>query len=162
MRKLVFLGLVLMAGMSAFAEQPKSHWAKFGEDKIRYYDVGDRSKDALVFVHCWTCNADFWKDSISAFPKYRVIAMDLVGHGQSDKPKAEYSMEYFARSVAAVLEKAGVRRAVLVGHSMGTPVIRQFYRLYPEKTIALVVVDGALRPFGPRTGRRSIGFIPDS
>jgi len=70
----------------------------------------------------------------------------LPGHGQSDKPKVDYSMEYFARSIEAVMKKAKVKRAVLVGHSMGTPVIRQFYRLYPKETLGLVIVDGALRP----------------
>jgi len=48
-----------------------------------------------------------------------------------------------------VMRDAGVKRGVLVGHSMGTPVVRQFYRLYPEKTLGLVIVDGALRLFMP-------------
>jgi pimeloyl-ACP methyl ester carboxylesterase len=56
----------------------------------------------------------------------------------------------FARSVEAVLKDAGVKRAVLVGHSMGTPVVRQFYRLFPSKTRGLVFVDGGLWPFAPR------------
>jgi len=47
-----------------------------------------------------------------------------------------------------VMKDAGVEHAVLVGHSMGTPVVRQFYRKYPQKTLGLVIVDGALRPFG--------------
>jgi pimeloyl-ACP methyl ester carboxylesterase len=59
-------------------------------------------------------------------------------------------MDLFARAVDAVLRDAHVDRAVLVGHSMGTPVVRQFYRKYPQKTLALVIVDGALRPFGDR------------
>ncbi|HSU24588.1 MAG TPA: alpha/beta hydrolase [Pyrinomonadaceae bacterium] len=150
MKKLALPVLVLLAAFCTFAQQPKVQWAKFGESKIRYYDTGGKKKDVLVFVHGWTCNADFWKDSINAFPGNRVVALDLIGHGQSDKPKADYSMEYFARSVEAVLKTAGVKRAVLVGHSMGTPVIRQFYRLFPEQTLGLVIVDGALRPFGPR------------
>ena len=54
-------------------------------------------------------------------------------------------MDLFARSVAAVLDHADIDRAVLVGHSNGTPVIRQFYRLFPERTAALVVVDGTLK-----------------
>jgi pimeloyl-ACP methyl ester carboxylesterase len=75
----------------------------------------------------------------------RLIAIDLVGHGQSDKPRVAYTMDYFARSIDAVLNDAKVKHAVLVGHSMGTPVIRQFYRLFPGKTAGLVIVDGALR-----------------
>ena len=59
-------------------------------------------------------------------------------------------MDYFASSIEAVMKEAEVKKAVLVGHSMGTPVIRQFYRLYPDQVAGLVVVDGALRPFGPK------------
>jgi pimeloyl-ACP methyl ester carboxylesterase len=75
----------------------------------------------------------------------RVIAVDLPGHGQSDIPDAEFSMDLFARATAAVMDHAGVEQAVLVGHSNGTPVIRQFYRLFPKRARALVVVDGALK-----------------
>jgi pimeloyl-ACP methyl ester carboxylesterase len=124
-----------------------SRFAKLDGVRVHYKSYG-KGRDALVFVHGWTCNMDFWRGQIPAFEsKTRVIAIDLPGHGQSDKPHVDYSMDYFARSIEAVLRDAGVDRAVLVGHSMGTPVIRQFYRKYPNKTLALVIVDGALRPF---------------
>jgi len=149
MKKVFCFLWLLMFSAIAFSQSqmPKSNWAKFNNNKVRYTDVGNRkNKDALIFVHGWTCNTDFWKESVSAFPEYRVIAIDLPGHGQSDKPKVEYSMEYFAKSIEAVMKEANIKSAVLVGHSMGTPVIRQFYRLYPKKTLGLVIVDGALRP----------------
>ena len=76
--------------------------------------------------------------------------MDLPGHGASDKPKIKYSIEYFARSVDAVMKKAGVKKAVFAGHSMGTPIIRRYYELYSEKTLGLIIVDGEILPFGPR------------
>jgi pimeloyl-ACP methyl ester carboxylesterase len=136
--------------VSTNGQTPASHWAKYDNGKVHYYDIGKHNKKAIVFIHGWTCNADFWRDSLNAFPGYRVIAIDLPGHGQSDKPAANYSMEYFARSIDAVMRDAGVKQAVLAGHSMGTPVIRQFYRLFPGQTLALIVVDGALKPFGPR------------
>lgn len=153
-----FFCLVMIALLSAavFAggASPKNRWADFESNKIHYYDVRtekkNANKNALIFIHGWACNADFWKNSIEAFPDYRVIAIDLPGHGQSDKPKVDYTMEYFARSIEAVMKEAKVEKAVLVGHSMGTPVIRQFYRLHPEQTLGLVIVDGALRPFGPK------------
>lgn len=150
MRKInsICILFILFFAVFASAETPKSRWAKFDGNKIHYYDVGSRkNKNAIVFVHGWTCTADFWSESYNAFPEYRVIALDLPGHGQSDKPTANYTMEYFAKAVEAVLKKAKVKKAVLVGHSMGTPVIRQFYRLYPDQTLGLVIVDGALRPF---------------
>ncbi|MDQ4123461.1 MAG: alpha/beta hydrolase [Acidobacteriota bacterium] len=153
MKKLLILALLLVfsQAVNASDQTPKSDWAKFGGSKIHYYDIGNsKQRTALVFVHGWTCNADFWRSSFGAFPDMRLIAVDLIGHGKSDKPKADYTMEFFAKSVEAVLKSAKVDKAVLIGHSMGTPVIRQFYRLYPEKTLALVIVDGGLRLFAPK------------
>src|SRR6185436_12630772 len=97
----------------------------------------------------WTSNLEFWRDQISDLAKRnRVIAIDLPGHGLSDKPQTTYSMELFARAIEAVMRDAHVKRAVLVGHSMGTPVARQFYRRNPAKTLGIVIADGSLRPFG--------------
>ena len=133
---------------SIFAQTPKSNWANYDGIKVHYYDIGDRkAKNALVFVHGWTGNVELWKESYNAFPAYRVIVVDLIGHGKSDKPKTEYTMELFARGVNAVLKKAKSERAVLVGHSMGMPIARAFYRLYPGKTLGIVNVDGSIRAF---------------
>ncbi len=76
------------------------------------------------------------------------MAIDLPGHGRSDKPAVAYSMDFFARAVNAVVEAAQVDQVVLVGHSMGTPVARQFYRLFGGKVKGIVVVDGALKSPG--------------
>lgn len=122
----------------------QSRFAKFGDIKVHYRNSGSGDK-AVVFIHGWTCDSTFWKDQLPALAgKTKAILLDLPGHGESDKPKVEYSMAYFAQAVAAVLDDAGVKSAVLVGHSMGTPVARQFYRLYPKRTLAIVAVDGNL------------------
>src|SRR5437660_2661945 len=128
----------------------ESHFTMLDGARIHYVNYG-KGSEALVLIHGWTCNLDNWRDQFAAFAKRnRVIALDLPGHGQSDKPQVTYSMDYFARAADAVMRDAKVKRAVLVGHSMGTPVARQFYRKYPEKTLAIVIVDGALRPFGEK------------
>lgn len=125
------------------------------EARVHYKSYGDKShqksSEALVLIHGWTCNIDSWRDSIPELAKRnRVIAIDLPGHGWSDKPEITYSMDLFARAVDAVMRDAKVKRAVLVGHSMGTPIARQFYRKYPTKTLGIVIVDGSLRPFGDK------------
>src|SRR5688572_9025860 len=140
---LLFILLTLTISASALASEK---YADFSGNKVFYRDTGKGSK-AIVFIHGWTCNADFWQKSTGAFPEYRTIALDLPGHGRSDKPKTDYTMEYFAKAVEAVMRDANVGKAVLVGHSMGTPVARQFYRLFPKKTLGIVIVDGGLRPF---------------
>lgn len=130
-------------------DQAPSSYAKLDGHRVHYKSIGT-GPEALVFVHGWTCDLNTWRYQVPAFAgKTRVIAIDLPGHGQSDKPETDYTMDLFAKAIDAVLADAGVERAVLVGHSMGTPVVRQFSRLYPKKTRALVAVDGALRSFFP-------------
>lgn len=142
------LTLLLLLSASAGAAELQSRIAPFEGIKVHYQTTG-KGQDALIFIHGWTCNTGFWRGQIAAFPALRVIAIDLPGHGKSDKPQTDYTMAYFARSIEAVMRHADVKRAVLAGHSMGTPVVRQFYRLYPDKMLGLVIVDGALSPFLP-------------
>ena len=122
-----------------------SRFATLNGLRIHYKSLGT-GRTAVVFVHCWACDLTIWRAQIPAVEgRARILLLDLPGHGRSSKPDTTYSMDLFTRSVNAVMEAAGVDRAVLVGHSMGTPVVRQFYRLFRAKTIGLVVVDGSLR-----------------
>ena len=128
----------------------ESRFATLDGARIHYVNYG-KGSEALVLIHGWTMNVDNWRDQIPDFAKRnRVIALDLPGHGKSDRPQLTYSMDLFARAVDAVMRDAKVKRAVLVGHSMGTPIARQFYRKYPDKTLGIVIADGPLRPFGDK------------
>jgi pimeloyl-ACP methyl ester carboxylesterase len=128
-------------------DKAPSKFAKFGDVKVHYKSLGE-GKTAVIFIHGWCCDHTVWRDQAAAFNgKMRMLFIDLPGYGKSDKPKIDYTMDVFARATEAVLKDAGVDRSILVGHSMGTPVVRQFYRLFPDRTKALVFVDGALRPF---------------
>ena len=147
-RTFVLSFVVLAFSVTAFAHA-ESKWTTLDGNKIHYLEISHKKNaDAIVLIHGWTCNADFWKDN--KFPGYRVIAIDLPGHGKSDKPKLAYTMEHFARAVESVMKHAGIKKGVLIGHSMGTPVARQFYRLYPAQTLGIVAVDGALISFFPK------------
>src|SRR5215208_3204847 len=151
--RLFLLVTLLLITITAFAADGDSQYAKLDGAKIHYKSFG-KGKDALVLVHGWTCNLDNWRDQIPDFAKRnRVLALDLPGHGQSDKPQIPYTMDLFANAIDAVMRDAKVDHAVLVGHSMGTPVARQFYRKYPQKTLAIVIVDGGLRLFGTKEMR---------
>jgi pimeloyl-ACP methyl ester carboxylesterase len=124
-----------------------SNFAKSGDLKVHYKSLGD-GPTAVVFIHGWCCDHTVWAEQAAGLDgKVRMLFIDLPGYGKSDKPPIEYTMDLFAKGVDAVLLDAGVCKAVLAGHSMGTPVVRQYYRLYPDKTTALVFVDGSLRPF---------------
>ena len=150
-----FLGCITIlsaAGrpLEADTHAGESRFAKLDGQRVHYENHG-KGREAIVLIHGWTCDLGFWRGQISDLSKRaRVLAIDLPGHGQSDKPEIAYRMELFARAVDAVMQDAGVDRAVLAGHSMGTPVARQFYRKYPQKTLGLIVVDGPLRPLGDK------------
>jgi pimeloyl-ACP methyl ester carboxylesterase len=150
---LALLLLLVAAPLVVSAKDGESKFATLNGAKIHYQSWGQGS-DAFVLVHGWSSNLTAWGYQIPELAKRgRVIALDLPGHGQSDKPELAYTMDHFAAAIDAVMKDAKVERGVLLGHSMGTPVVRQFYRKYPKKTLAIVIVDGALRPFGDKATR---------
>src|SRR5688572_16978003 len=133
------------APVTAPTQAAASRFATHDGNRVRYESVGS-GREAIVLVHGWSGDTSVWRFQVPELAKRaRVIAFDLPGHGASDKPETAYSMDFFAGAVEAVMLDAGVDRAVLVGHSMGTPIIRRFLRHYPDKTLALVAVDGALQ-----------------
>jgi pimeloyl-ACP methyl ester carboxylesterase len=135
--------------------KPEDKYAKLDSMKVHYQNYG-KGDSALVFVHGWTCNLTFWKANIPAFTdQTRVIAVDLPGHGQSEKPELAYTMKLYAQAVEAVLRDAKVSKATLIGHSMGAPVLWQFYKNFPDKTRALVFVDGGLKAMGTRESMKA-------
>jgi pimeloyl-ACP methyl ester carboxylesterase len=148
-RAVPFLAIALVTSLHAAdpLDKAPSHFAKSGDLKVHYKSIGD-GKTAVVFIHGWCCDHSVWRDQAVAFDgKCRTLFVDLPGYGKSDKPKGDCTIELFAKGVIAVLQDAGIDKAVLVGHSMGTPVVRQVYRIAPEKVKSLVFVDGPLRMF---------------
>ena len=135
----------LAAGADQKPVKTESHFARMGTNRIHYLTQG-QGTNAIVFIHGWACNAGFWREQVPAFAdKARVVLLDLPGHGESDKPEVDYTMDYFAEAVIAVMRDAKVEKATLVGHSMGTPVICKVYAKAPERVAGLVAVDGFLR-----------------
>jgi pimeloyl-ACP methyl ester carboxylesterase len=151
MRKLLFTLVLLALTVSV------SSAATVDGLRLHSTTTGKGAK-TIVFVHGWTCDESSWAGQVPEFAKtYQVITVDLPGHGKSEGPKnGTFSIGLFARAVEAVRAEARADRIVLVGHSMGAPVIREYARLYPQHVVALVAVDGPLdmRGFGvARDGR---------
>src|SRR5215471_18355050 len=96
----------------------------------------------LLLIHgLGSCSED-WKDQIDCFRgRYRVIACDLRGHGQSSKPRERYSIEGFASDVASLLRKLGAGPAHVVGLSLGGMVAFQLGVAAPELVASLAIVN---------------------
>ena len=159
--RFLLVAIFLLPGAATLAgplEDAPSRFALLDGARVHYKSLG-KGDSVVVLVHGWTCDLTFW--SAQAGPlaaRGRVLALDLPGHGKSDAPEVEYTMDLFARAVEAVLADAKVKKAILVGHSMGTPVVRQVYRRSPAKVTALVAVDGTLRPYFTVPERKN-GFL---
>jgi sigma-B regulation protein RsbQ len=133
-----FLGLVVSFSLSLSA-------ASVDGLNIHSTTTGKGSK-TVILVHGYTCDETSWSEQVPALAKeYRVVTLDLPGHGKSDSPKdGKFSMDLFARAIEAVRAEVKADRVVVVGHSMGTPVILRYAHLYPQHISALVFVDGLM------------------
>lgn len=112
-------------------------------DGIRIvYETSGEGTPALVFVHGWSCDRSYWAGQLQPFSQqYKVVAVDLAGHGDSGLGRAAWTVAAFGDDVAAVVERLGLRRVILVGHSMGGDVIVEAARRLPGRVRGLVWVD---------------------
>ena len=99
------------------------------------------SGPAVLLIHGIGDSSDTWREIIPTLARdHTVIAPDLLGHGRSDKPRADYSVAGYANAMRDLLSVVGVDRVTVVGHSLGGGVAMQFAYQYPERCERLVVV----------------------
>jgi sigma-B regulation protein RsbQ len=107
-----------------------------------HYSVQGKGEPALVFVHCWSCDRNLWEKQVPVFAKqYRVVTIDLPGHGESGQERKNWSVESFADDVNTVITKLNLKRVVLIGSSMGGPIAVEATRRMPDRVVAIVPVD---------------------
>ena len=137
-------GLLLLIG-SAGAAFAQSDWPRFALSKDGVpvsYEVRGSGEPTLVFVHGWSCDGRYWRNQVPYFSKtHRVVVLDLAGHGHSGLARTAYTMASFGEDVRAVVEATGGGPVVLIGHSMGGPVIAEAARLLPGRVMGLIGVD---------------------
>ncbi|WP_133709815.1 alpha/beta fold hydrolase [Rhizobium sp. BK313] len=117
---------------------------------FEFSEVGDPT---LVFIHGWCCDHSYFSPQIRRFQslEYRVMAVDLRGHGQSGQPRQSYSMEVFADDVAWLCDELGMAKAYFIGHSMGGNVAYELGRRRPDLAAGVVMIDSAVtRPAASR------------
>lgn len=108
-------------------------------DRIAYREAG--SGEVVLLIHGMAGSSDAWQTVLPELAKhYRVIAPDLLGHGQSVKPRTDYSLGAFAASLRDLLDELGVSEATVVGHSLGGGVAMQFLYQHPEHCQRLVLI----------------------
>ena len=125
------------------------------------YEVHGEGALALVFVHGWSCDRSYWKGQLEPFSqRYRVVTIDLAGHGASGKERKNYTIESFGADVATVVNKLNLHHVILIGHSMGGDVIADAARQLPRDRIeGLVMVETYNKLGAGRTPEQVEAFI---
>lgn len=105
---------------------PKDRFITIQGIKTRYWDVG-RGTKTLVLLHGYTGAILNFAGNIDGFAKeYRVVALDLPGHGETEKPDVSYTYDFFTAFIKDFFQALGIDKMILVGHSMGA-IISLFY-----------------------------------
>ena len=111
---------------------------QFRNTSIRFDDTGEGFP--VVFLHGFMESLDVWDDMVEKLSKdFRVITVDLLGHGQSGNVGPIHSMDIMAQEVKAILDDLGIGQVALVGHSMGGYVALEFLKDYPQMVKCLVL-----------------------
>ena len=141
--------------LAVFVTAPLAHGAgavRSADGVPIAYTASGKGSPALVFVHCWACDHTFWDAQVPYFARtHQVVTLDLGGHGRSGGGRADWTMATFADDVAAVVKHLDLKKVVLIGHSMGGPVIVEAARRIPDRLVGLVPVDTLLDVDDPMT-----------
>jgi pimeloyl-ACP methyl ester carboxylesterase len=122
---------------------------------LQVAEHGPRTGSPIVLIHCFSCAMNWWDGMVPILERnHRVITVDLLGHGGSEKPESGYTPSNQATVVAEALERLGVTNATVVGHSLGGSVGVALTEQSPELVERLAVVD-----MPPDTSYGDLGFI---
>jgi len=147
------LAVTLGAPAAALAEAGPAAWTA-GEAHsadglaVRFATAGDGGT-ALVLIHGGLADRSVWVEQAPLAATFRLVALDLGGHGASGANREAWSLAALGQDVAAVLDRLDLRRAVLVGSSLGGPVALEAARLRPARVAAVIGVDTLHDPERP-------------
>jgi pimeloyl-ACP methyl ester carboxylesterase len=123
--------------------------------EIQVAEHGPRNAPPIVLIHCFSCAMDWWDGMVPLLDRdHRVVTLDLLGHGGSEKPGSGYTPENQAEVVAEALERLGVTEATVVGHSLGGSVGVALSEQRPEIVDRLTIID-----MPPDNSYGDLGFI---
>jgi len=141
----VIVGIVAEPACAQPAKKSTGYATASDGVRIAYdvYDANGATKPALVFVHGWSCDRSYWKNQVEPLAKkFRVVTVDLAGHGESGVGRKDWTIESFGGDVDAVVNKLGLDHVILIGHSMGGDVVAEAARqLPPKRVVGMIWLD---------------------
>jgi pimeloyl-ACP methyl ester carboxylesterase len=135
--------------------EPDGRIFKLPDGDLQVVEHGPRDGAPIVLIHCFSCAMNWWDGMVPLLDRdHRVITVDLLGHGGSEKPGSGYTPPNQAKVVGEALERLGVRDATVVGHSLGGSVTVALSEQDPQLVGRAVIVD-----MPPDNSYGDLGFI---
>ncbi|HEY2683386.1 MAG TPA: alpha/beta hydrolase [Steroidobacteraceae bacterium] len=127
-------------------------------ETLAYIEIGNPHGTPVVLIHGYTDNARDWVPMLPYLDaKFRLILVDLRGHGHSSKPECCYSRYDFAYDVKLLLDRLKVDKADIVGHSLGSIITQTFAEIWPERTLKVVLISST-GGIPPGAAKKKPGF----
>jgi pimeloyl-ACP methyl ester carboxylesterase len=131
-----------MGSAAAGGAKSETKTVRTADDVDIVCEVRGKGDTALIFLHGWCGERAYWKNQVDEFAKdYRVVTLDQAGHGESGKNRKTWTVDSLAGDVETVAKSLGLKRVILVGHSMGGPVGLLAAKRMPGKVVAVIGVD---------------------
>jgi pimeloyl-ACP methyl ester carboxylesterase len=109
------------------------------------FNQNGEGNPAIIFVHGWSNSKNIWDALVPRFSeKYKTIAVDLAGFGESGNNRTNWTMSAFGDDVTSIIKNLKLKKVVLVGFSMGAPVVVEAAAKVPENIIGVILVDDLL------------------
>lgn len=106
------------------------------------YDDTQTGDTTLLFVHGWGINRTYWEPQVNVFKKkYRVVAIDLPGFGESGKNRESWTVENYAKDVSAVIKALQLKHVILIGHSMSGVIVLETALTNPQAVMGIIGID---------------------
>lgn len=106
------------------------------------YEIQGKGDTTLVFIHGWNLDLRYWDYPVKHLKSdYRVLALDLAGHGSSGKDRTNWAAESFAQDIVNIIKKEELKNIILIAHSMGGEIALEVVNQIPEKIIGMIGVE---------------------
>jgi pimeloyl-ACP methyl ester carboxylesterase len=130
------------AAIGQAAARPSTKTVRADDGLSIVCQVSGKGETALVFLHGWCGDHEYWKFQVDGLAAdFRIVTLDQAGHGESGKDRKVWSVDGLAADVEAVVKALGLKRVILVGHSMGGPVSLLAARRMSGTVVAVIGVD---------------------
>ncbi len=140
--------------------QSKESTTKSADGSRIVYGISGQGEPAIVFVHGWLGDHTVWQYQVDYFSdRHQVVWLDLAGHGASSANRQRFAITAFAQDVAAVVDAVDGKKVVLVGHSMGGPIVIEAAKLLGERVVGIVGVDAFYTPLAAVPENMKLAFL---